>query len=132
MKPVNASKPGSSLNRLAISNLLAQSGEQIALAAAPIVAVVMLGADIAEAGGLQTILTLPFLLLAIPAGLLADRMSRRRLMVAAEALRAASMLMVLALILSGAITWPLLAALGFLAVTGTVVFSVAGPALVPS
>ncbi len=132
MKPVNASKPGSSLNRLAISNLLAQSGEQIALAAAPIVAVVMLGADIAEAGGLQTILTLPFLLLAIPASLLADRMSRRRLMVAAEALRAASMLMVLALILSGAITWPLLAALGFLAVTGAVVFSVAGPALVPS
>lgn len=128
----NAVKLGPDLDRLAVSNLLAQSGEQIALAAAPIVAVVMLGANIAETGGLQTILTLPFLLLAVPAGLLADRVSRRGLMVAAEALRAAAMLAVLGLVLSGEITWPLLAGLGFLAVAGTVVFSVAAPAIVPS
>src|SRR3546814_9525287 len=40
---------------------------------------------------LQTAQTLPFLLLAIPAGLLADRRSRRGLMVLAETLRAASL-----------------------------------------
>src|SRR5947209_5061987 len=69
-------------NRLAWSNLAAQSAEQIALAAAPIVAVALLG--------------------------------------------------VLALIGLNLLTLPLLALLGFAAVCGTVVYSVAAPALVPS
>src|SRR6476661_8938408 len=76
--------------RLAWSNLAAQSAEQIGLAAAPLVAVLTLGAG--ETGWLQTAQTLPFLLLSIPAGVLADRTSRRRLMVGAEALRLASLL----------------------------------------
>ncbi|GHD51722.1 MFS transporter [Thalassobaculum fulvum] len=118
--------------RLAWSNLAAQSAEQVALAAAPLVAVLALGAGAAETGLLQTALTLPFLLLAIPAGVLADRLSRRGLMVAAEALRALALLAILALILGGHVTWPLLAALGFLAACGTVVYSVAAPALVPA
>ena len=66
------------------SNLAAQSAEQIALAAAPIVAVIMLGVGEGQTGLLQTALTLPFILFAIPAGLLADRISRRRLMAGAE------------------------------------------------
>ena len=70
----------------------AQSAEQVALAAAPIVAVLLLGAGEGETGLLQTALTLPFVLFAIPAGLMADRMSRRRLMAGAEALRAAALL----------------------------------------
>ncbi len=123
--------PGSFV-RLAWSNLAAQSAEQVALAAAPLVAVLALGAGAAETGLLQTALTLPFLLLAIPAGVLADRLSRRGLMVAAEALRALALLAILALVLSGHVTWPLLAVLGFLAACGTVVYSVAAPALVPA
>jgi predicted MFS family arabinose efflux permease len=119
-------------NRLAWSNLAAQSGEQIALAAAPIVAVLALGAGVGETGLLQTALTLPFLLFAIPAGLMADRMSRRQLMAGAEALRAAALAALLALIALGLLTWPLLALLGFVAVCGTVAFSVAAPALVPA
>jgi len=55
-------------NRLAWSNLAAQSAEQIALAAAPIVAVLSLGAGAGATGILQTAQTLPFLLFAIPAG----------------------------------------------------------------
>src|SRR3984885_6074376 len=70
-------------NRLAWSNLAAQSAEQIALAAAPIVAVLMLGVAEGGTGLLQTALTLPCLL-------------------------------------------------GFIAVCGTVAYSVAAPALVPS
>ncbi len=123
---------GARFNRLAWSNLFAQSAEQIALAAAPLVAVVALGAGVAETGWLQTALTLPFLLFAIPAGLLADRMPRRRLMVRAEALRAVALAAILGLMVTQQITWPLLALLGFLGVCGTVVFSVAAPAAVPS
>src|SRR6202158_5859813 len=119
-------------NRLAWSNLAAQSAEQIALAAAPIVAVLTIGVGAGQTGLLQTALTLPFILFAIPAGLLADRISRRWLMAGAEALRAAALLGILALIWSNLLTLPLLAFSGFVAVCGTVAYSVAAPALVPS
>jgi predicted MFS family arabinose efflux permease len=119
-------------NRLAWSNLAAQSAEQVALAAAPLAAVLLLGAGEGETGLLQTALTLPFVLFAIPAGLLADRLSRRWLMAGAEALRALALLATLVLIVAGWITLPLLGFLGFVAVCGTVVYSVAAPALVPS
>src|ERR1700687_664624 len=119
-------------NRLAWSNLAAQSAEQVALAAAPIVAVLLLGVGEGQTGVLQTALTLPFVLFAIPAGLLADRISRRWLMAGAEALRAAALLAILLLIWLGLLTLPVLALLGFVAVCGTVVYSVAAPALVPS
>jgi predicted MFS family arabinose efflux permease len=119
-------------NRLAWSNLTAQSAEQIALAAAPIVAVLLLDVGEGQTGLLQTALTLPFILFAIPAGLLADRFSRRALMAGAEALRAAALLATLLLIWFGLLTLPLLALLGFVAVCGTVAYSVAAPALVPS
>jgi predicted MFS family arabinose efflux permease len=119
-------------NRLAWSNLAAQSAEQIALAAAPIVAVLLLGVGEGRTGLLQTALTLPFILFAIPAGMMADRISRRWLMAGAEALRAAALLGVLALIAFNLLTLPLLALLGFIAVCGTVVYSVAAPSLVPS
>src|SRR5579864_7837859 len=81
----------STFNRLAWSNLAAQSAEQIALAAAPIVAVLLLGVGEGQTGLLQTALTLPFILFAIPAGLLADRIPRRWLMAGAEAFRAAAL-----------------------------------------
>src|SRR3974390_677476 len=119
-------------NRLAWSNLAAQSAEQIALAAAPIVAVLLLGGGEGKTGLLQTALTLPFILFSIPAGLLTDRISRRRLMAGAEALRAAALLAILALIGLNLLTLPLLSLAGFVAVCGTVVYSVAAPALVPS
>jgi predicted MFS family arabinose efflux permease len=119
-------------NRLAWSNLVAQSAEQVALAAVPIVAVLLLGAGAGETGLLQTALTLPFVLFAIPAGLMADRMARRWLMAGAEALRATALLAVLLLIVTGGLTLPVLALLGFVAVCGTVVYSVAAPALVPA
>jgi len=122
----------STFNRLAWSNLAAQSAEQIALAAAPIVAVLLLGVGEGQTGLLQTALTLPFILFAIPAGLLADRISRRWLMAGSEALRAVALAAILLLIWQGWMTLPLLALLGFIAVCGTVAYSVAAPALVPS
>lgn len=119
-------------NRLAWSNLAAHAAEQIGLAAAPIVAVLALGAGAGETGLLQTAQTLPFLLLSIPAGVLADRTSRRRLMASAEGLRALSLFAVVALVALDRLTWPLLALLGFAGACGTVAYSVAAPALVPA
>jgi predicted MFS family arabinose efflux permease len=127
-----AARLPAAFNRLAWSNLAAQSAEQIGLAAAPLVAVLALGAGAGATGLLQTAQTLPFLLLSIPAGVLADRMSRRRLMAGAEALRALSLVVVLVLAGLGLLSWQLLALLGFAGACGTVAYSVTAPALVPA
>ncbi len=132
MSAAHAPRLPATFNRLAWSNLAAQSAEQIALAAAPIVAVLLLGVGEGQTGLLQTALTLPFILFAIPAGLLADRISRRWVMAASEALRAVALAGILLLIWLGQMTLPLLSLLGFVAVCGTVAYSVAAPALVPS
>ena len=118
--------------RLAWSNLVAQSAEQISLAAAPLVAVFALHASARDTGFLQTAQTLPFLLLSIPLGVWADRRSRRMLMSVAEGLRALAMLGVLLLLLTHALSLTSLAWLGFVGATGTVAYNVAAPALVPS
>lgn len=118
--------------RLAWANLCAQSAEQLSLAAVPIIAVLALGAGPGEIGALATAQTLPFLLLSIPCGLLADRRSRRGLMVVSEALRALSLMGLLITTLTGQLSIAWLALLGFIGAAGTVGFSVAAPALVPT
>lgn len=121
-----------SFRRLAWSNLLAQSAEQLSLAAVPIVAVLMLHAGPGEIGFLASIQSLPFLLLSMPLGLLADRTSRKRLMVMAESLRALALLLLFVLVASENVSLVALAVIGFLAAVGTVAFSVAAPSLVPA
>lgn len=116
--------------RLVWSNLAAQLAEQIGLTAAPLMAVLLFDASAAETGSLQTIQTLPFLLLALPAGILADRVSRCQMMVRAETLRALSLFCILLLAISGLLSLPMLAALGFIGVASTVVYNVAAPSLV--
>ena len=115
---------------LAWSNLAAQSAEQVGLAAAPLLAVLAFDAGAGGTGLLAAVQTLPFLLLALPAGLLVDRLSPRALMLGAEGLRAAALVAVPALAALGLLSLPLLAAIGFAAAVGTVVFSVAAPTLV--
>ena len=119
-------------HKLAFSNLMAQSAEQLTLAAVPIVAVLMLQAGPGEIGVIAAVQSLPFLLLSIPLGLLADRMSRKKLMLISELLRVFALLVLIAGMLLEQITVPLLACVGFLASVGTVGFSVSAPSLVPA
>jgi predicted MFS family arabinose efflux permease len=122
----------SSLEKLVWSNLAAQSADQIGLAAAPMLAVTALHAQADATAWLQTAQTLPFLLFAIPAGFLADRMLRQRLMAMAECLRVASLIAVALLAMLHALSLLELAVLGFLGACGTVAYSVSAPALVPA
>jgi predicted MFS family arabinose efflux permease len=117
---------------LASANLAAQAAEQISLAAVPMVAVMALGAGPGQVGFLNTVQSLPFLLLSIPLGLWVDRHSRQRLMVVAEVLRALSLAGMAWALWYGHLSLALLAVLGFAGASGTVGFSVAAPALVPS
>lgn len=117
---------------LANANLFAQAAEQLSLTAAPLLAVLMLHAGAGEIGLLASIQTLPFFVLALPAGLLADRYSRRRLMVVSEMLRVVSLIGLALLPWTPWLSIASLACLGFLGALGTVGFSVAAPALVPA
>src|SRR5579863_9806145 len=118
--------------RLAWSNLAAQSAEQLSVAAAAMVAVLALGAGAGETGAIQAVQTLPYVLFAIPLGLLTDRFSRRSLMAWAEGLRVVSLLAILGFTVGGWLNVPLLAILGFVGACGTVAYTVAAPSLVPA
>lgn len=117
---------------LAWSNLAAQSAEQLSLAAAPLVAVLLLSADTAQVGMLTAMQTLPFLLLSMPMGVLADRLPGRRLMIWSEGMRLLALLATFALLRWSSLTIAWLAALGFIGAVGTIGFSVTVPALVSS
>lgn len=119
-------------HKLAFSNLMAQSAEQLTLAAVPIVAVLLLQAGPGQIGVIAAVQSLPFLLLSIPLGLLADRMSRKKLMLMSELLRVCALVLLIAAMLLNLISVPLLACVGFLAAVGTVGFSVSAPSLVPA
>jgi predicted MFS family arabinose efflux permease len=118
--------------KLAWANLFAQAAEQLSLAACPIIAVLMLAAGPGEIGLLASAQTLPFLLFSIPLGLLADRVSRQKIMVISECIRTLALIGLVACVALNKVSMPLLAILGFIGAIGTVGFSVAAPAIVPS
>lgn len=83
-----------------LSNLFAHAAEQIGLAAAPLIAVLVLHDAASATALLQAAATIPFLLFALPAGLLADRFSRAGILAGGEAIRAITVLVILALLAS--------------------------------
>lgn len=66
---------------------ISAAGSALSAVAVPLLAIQTLHASDAAVGVLRAAQTLPFLLLAVPIGLLADRVSRRRLLLAADAVR---------------------------------------------
>ncbi|RAR65876.1 putative MFS family arabinose efflux permease [Paraburkholderia unamae] len=131
--PGNAQAPANAqrvIVNLSHASLAAQFSEQMAIAVIPIVAVVALGASAQQSATLQAVNTLPFLLLSLPAGLVADRSRRKPLMIATELLRAAALFVLFALFHARVLSLVTLGTLGFAIATGTVVFSVAAPSLV--
>ncbi|VVE81931.1 MFS transporter [Pandoraea sputorum] len=115
---------------LSRANLAAQFSEQMTLAVIPIVAVIALQASALQTASLQAATTLPFLLLSLPAGVLADRYRRKPLMIATELLRAVALLLLFALFQMKWLSLTALGALGFAMASGTVVFGAAAPSLV--
>lgn len=118
--------------KIAWSNLFAQMSEQVALATAPLVAVLLLRATASDTAWLQMMQTLPFLMISPFIGILADRYSARNLMISAEITRAVVLSLIFVLLFSQQFTLPLLALLGFMGAVGTVMYSVATPTYVPA
>jgi len=64
---------------------VSQAGSQVTVLALPLVAIVTLHASTLQVGLLSTAVTAAYLLFALPAGVLADRVSKRRLMLGCDA-----------------------------------------------
>ena len=120
------------IHKISYSNLCAQFSEQIIIAVLPIIAVLSMSASAAETAFIQMINTLPFLLLSIPMGVIADRVSRKKLMIIIEIVRATAIFILFYLTFSGSLSINKIALFGFFIAMGTVIYSVASPALVAS
>ncbi len=90
MRPSEAARvPGErAFKRLWIGQTVAQVGAQVSLLAIPLTAVIVLKATALQMGWLGAAATMPVLLVALPLGVVADRVDPRSLLIAADAGRA--------------------------------------------
>jgi predicted MFS family arabinose efflux permease len=107
-------------------------GTQISLLALPLVAVIALNASPVEVGLLGTLSTAAFLLIGLPAGAWMDRIRRRRVMVAADLVRAAILPSVPIAWWLGGLTMAQLYVVVFVQGIATVFFDVSSQSYLPS
>ncbi|MDW5322276.1 MFS transporter [Plantactinospora sp. KLBMP9567] len=107
-------------------------GSEITEIALPFTALVFLGASATEIGILSGLKDLAGLVLTLFAGVLVDRMRRRRLMIAADLGRFLALGIIPLLALGGILSMPILYVAAFVVGCLTVVFNLAYPAFVGS
>jgi MFS family permease len=107
-------------------------GAQVAQLAVPLLAVVSLHASSGQVGLLGAAQWLPFLLIALPVGMLVDRRRRRPLLIAAEWIRVIGTTAIILLGVAGVLSLPALLLLVVLVGCGGVVFEVAYQSFLPS
>jgi MFS family permease len=91
---------------------LSELGSQISTVAYPLL-VLALTRSPARAGVVGLAATLPLPLLALPAGMLADHLDRKRLMLACDAIRAAALTALTIAVFSGSVAYGVVAAVAF-------------------
>jgi MFS family permease len=107
-------------------------GSQVTVLALPTIAILLLHATAAQVGLLASLERLAFPVLALFAGVWIDRVRRRPLMIAADALRAAALLSIPLVAAVGTLTLLQLYAVAAVLGVGTVIFDIAYLAYVPS
>lgn len=110
---------------------LSTLGSQVTLIALPLTAILVLQASAFEVAALTAMDTLPFLLLALPAGVWIDRLRRRPLMVAADLGRAAALLSIPVAYSFGTLSLPQLFVVGFATGALTVMFDLSYLSFLP-
>ncbi len=111
---------------------ISEIGSAVTIVALPLAAVVLLNATTFQVGLLSAATTVCFLLVALPAGLIVDRVAKRRLMIVCDAARMLILGSVAVAAAFGALTMAQLFAVGFLTGLATVFFDVAYQSYVPS
>jgi MFS family permease len=107
-------------------------GGQISELAVPLLAVLVLHASASEVGLLGAARWVPFLVLALPLGVLVDRCRRRPILIASDFARAVLTVGVVVLAFSGALTLPVLVLLVCLLGAFTVSFEVGYQSFLPT
>jgi predicted MFS family arabinose efflux permease len=107
-------------------------GSQVTVLALPTIAILQLHASPAEVGLLAALQHVAFPILALFAGVFADRLRRRPMMIAADGLRALAVLSVALVAAHGALTMLQLYAVALVLGIGTVIFDIAYLAYIPS
>lgn len=111
---------------------LSQVGSQVTALALPLTAVLVLHATALEMGFINTAQWLPFLLLALWVGAVADRLRRKPLLIGADICRATVISGIAILGITGLLNVPILIVLIFVFGTCTVIFEVGYYSFVPS
>ncbi|MEU6076452.1 MFS transporter [Micromonospora sp. NPDC047074] len=106
-------------------------GSRVANVAVPLLAASTLRASVFQVALLTALAWLPYLIFSLPAGILADRVDQRRLMVACDLGRAALLLSVPVVALAGRLTLAFLYAVVGLSGVLTVLFTVAHKSMLP-
>lgn len=123
---------GTGFGRLWFATGTTAVGAQMAQLAVPLLAVLALHATPSQVGLLGAAQWLPFLLVALPLGVLVDRRPRRPLLVVAEGVRALATSGIIVLGATGALSLPALLLLATVTGCGTVLFEVAYQSFLPS
>jgi MFS family permease len=98
---------------------LSELGSQISLVAYPLLVLALTGSA-AKAGVVGFAKTVPIAVLALPAGALADRMDRKHLMVACDAVRALALVTIPIALAAGGVPYVLIVAVAFIDGSGFV------------
>lgn len=117
--------------QLWIGDALGQFGAQLTALALPVFAVTHLDATEWQMGALNAAETAAFLVIGLPAGAWVDRMRKRRILIAADLVRAAVLALVVAAAFTGNASMPLLYAAGLVISAASVFFDVAHQSYVP-
>jgi len=123
---------GRDFHRLWLAQTTSTVGSQVGDLAVPLLAVVVLHASAAEAGLVGVARWLPFLLFALPLGVIVDRRRRRPVLIAADIARAALIAALFAVAVTASLTLLLLLGLVFVIGAFTVAFEVAYQSFLPT
>lgn len=111
---------------------VSEMGSAVTLLAVPLIAVVLLHASTFSVGLLATASTVPFLIIALPAGLIVDRLAKRPMLIACDASRLVVIGSVPAAAAAGVLTMAQLFAVALVAGILTVFFDVAYLSYLPA
>lgn len=118
--------------KLLTGMVLSSFGSSITLIILPIIAVSLLDASASQLGLIAALASVPYILFGPLVGVYSDRMNRRKILIAADMLRAVVIISVIVVLMSGSLTIEILYAAVFIIGIGDVWFDVAHHAYIPS
>ena len=113
------------------SQVLSILGDRVTMVALPF-AVLEIGGGVAEVAYVSAAQFVPFVVLALPAGVWADRLDRKRILITSDAVRLACQIVAAVLLIGGGASVPLLVAIAALYGAADAFFAPAFSGLLPS